>query len=260
MTRFRLKCVIRKENGRLIDFNNVTSLTMSKNKNAILYVDKKGEMRGDNSDRITCKENYKAHLSAAKSGDTTKKIHGKRCQVGELVRDALSCKITEKSNEDIMETINEQWKSNLTNNKGLEGKSIVTMCDISGSLEDDNSLPLHNAIGLSIRISELVDDDSGFKNRIMTFDSHPTWVQLTDEQGFVEKAHIVKNAGCGTSTNFHLALDKIIEVLVEKEIHPLIVKKLIVAVFSGMQIDCSDHNIFDTMRGGVLNTSLLMPE
>jgi len=230
-----------------IDFNNVTSLTMSKNKNAILYVDKKGEIRGDNSDRIACKENYKAHLSAVKNGDTTKKIHGKRCQVGELVRDALSCQIMEKSYGDLMETINEQWKSNLTNNKGLEGKSIVTMCDLSGSMECDNSLPLHNAIGLCIRISELVDDDSGFKNRILTFDSHPTWVQLTDEQSFVEKAHIVKNAGWGTSTNFHLALDKIIDVLVEKEIHPLIVEKLIFAVFGDMQIGCSDHNIFDTM-------------
>ena len=72
-------------------------------------------------------------------------------------------------------------------------------------------------------------------------------MQLTDEQSFVEKAHIVKNAGWGTNTNFHLALDKIIEVLVEKEIHPLIVNKLIFAVFSDMQIDCSEHNIFDTM-------------
>ena len=34
-----------------------------------------------------------------------------------------------------------------------------------------------------------------------------------DEQSFVDKAHIVKNAGWGCSTNFHLALDKILEVL-----------------------------------------------
>ena len=71
-----------------IDFNNVTSLTMSKSKNAILYVDKKGQLRGENNDRIKCRENYKAHLSAAMSGDSSKKIHGQRCQVGDLVREA----------------------------------------------------------------------------------------------------------------------------------------------------------------------------
>ena len=233
-----------------IDFNKVTSLTMLKNKNAILYVDKKGEVRGDNIDRITCKENYKDHLSAVKSGDTTKKILGKRCQVGELVRDALSCQM-EKSYGDLMDTINEQWKSNNSNNKGLEGKSIISMCDVSGSMECDENLPLHNAIGLSIRISELADDASGFKNRIMTFDSHPTWVQLSDEQSFVEKCHIVRNSGWGTNTNFHMALDKIIEVLVEKEINPLNVKKLIFVIFSDMQMDCGNLCIFDTIEESI---------
>jgi len=237
-----------------INFNNVTSLTMSKSKNAILYVDKKGSSRGDDKDRIDCRENYKAHLEAAMSGDTSKKIHGKRCQVGELVRDALKYYPHQAETHKLQrDTINEQWKSNTENNKGLKGKSIVTMCDVSGSMECDNSLPLNNAIGLSIRISELVDEESGFKNRILTFDSVPTWIQLEDEQSFVDKAHIVKNAGWGCSTNFHLALDKILEVLVENHIQPSVVKQLIFAVFSDMQFDSGNHNgnIFDTAEEAI---------
>ena len=56
-----------------------------------------------------------------------------------------------------------QWESNKKNNMGLEGKSIVCCCDVSGSMEVDNCTPLNNAIGLSIRISELVDENSGLK-------------------------------------------------------------------------------------------------
>lgn len=230
-----------------IDFNKVTSLSMAKIKNSILYVNKSGDIMGDDPDRLQCRENYKKHISLVKSGDTTKKIHGKCCQVGELVRSALSCNIDEKS-VDIMDTINEQWNSNLSNNKALSGKSIVTMCDVSESMDGD---ALHNAIGLCIRISELVDEDSGFKNRIMTFEDNPTWIQLTEEQSFVEKVHLVRQSCLGTGTNFHLALDKIVDVLVEKEIHPLIVKNLIFAVFSDMQFDNQSINILDTMEGSI---------
>ena len=65
-------------------------------------------------------------------------------------------------------------------------------------------LPLHNAIGLSIRISELVDENSGFKNRMLTFDSQPAWIQLNDNMSFVEKVRTVKKASWGCSTDFIL--------------------------------------------------------
>ena len=236
-----------------LNFNNITSLTMSKSKNAILYVDKKGNVRGEKNDRMQCRDNYKAHLAAAKSGDSSKKIHGKRCQVGELVRDALQIKRHSTSQQDIADTINQQWESNKANNKGLEGKSICCVCDVSGSMECDNGLPINNAIGLSIRISELVDENSGFKNRMLTFDSQPAWIQLNDNMSFVEKVRTVKSASWGCSTDFYLALDKIIEVLVQNEIQPSVVRQLIFAVFSDMQFDCNYHNgnIFATAEESI---------
>lgn len=236
-----------------LNFNNITSLTMSKSKNAILYVDKKGNARGESKDRMQCRDNYKAHLEAAKSGDSSKKIHGKRCQVGELVRDALKVKPHSVLQQDISDTINQQWESNKANNKGLEGKSICCVCDVSASMECDEGLPINNAIGLSIRIAELVDEKSGFKNRMLTFESHPTWIQLSDKMTFAQKVHVVKNASWGGSTDFHLALDKVIEILVQNEIQPSVVRQLIFAVFSDMQFDCGYHNgtIFDTAEEAI---------
>ena len=230
-----------------IDFNKVTSLTLSKNRNAILYQNKNGEVKGQNSDRLRCREKYMQHLEEAKNGDETKKIHGKRCQVGELVRDALKCHDSTK------DTINMQWESNKSNNQGLIGKSIIAMCDTSGSMECDEGTPLNNAIGLSIRISELVDEDSGFKNRIMTWDARPTWIQLNDSQTFVEKARVVRHASWGMNTDFHLAIDNIIDVLVTNNIDPSVVRQLILAVFSDMQFDSQYHNgnIFETAEESI---------
>ena len=94
---------------------------------------------------------------------------------------------------------------------------------------------------------------SGFKNRILTFDSRPTWIQLNDGMSFVEKAKTVRKSSWGTNTNFHLALDKILQVLVENNIHPNTVSQLIFAVFSDMQFDSNYHNahIFDTAEESI---------
>ena len=79
-------------------------------------------------------------------------------------------------------------RAHVSNNTEL-GK-IIPMVDTSGSMECDNCIPLYNAIGLGIRISEKTHE--AFKNRIMTFSSNPTWVVLDEKDTFCEK---VKLAG-----------------------------------------------------------------
>ena len=78
--------------------------------------------------------------------------------------------------ETLRQTINLQWASQAENNKGLENVPIVAMCDTSGSMECDEGLPLNNAIGLSIRISEIV---IMFRDRILTFDAVPKWIKTS---------------------------------------------------------------------------------
>ena len=76
-----------------INFNNVTSCTMRKQSKAFLNVDKKNSQRSSDDDRIQCARNFKAHIEAAKSDSTNHKVRGRRCGVGDLTRDAMSCSI-----------------------------------------------------------------------------------------------------------------------------------------------------------------------
>ena len=113
-------------------------------------------------------------------------------------------------------------------------------------MEVDNGIPINNSIGLSIRISEICHPH--FRNRILTFDAHPQWINVEDCKDFVEKAKKVRDCSWGCNTDFFLACDKMIESLVENDINPNEVKNLVLAVFSDMQFDCEYHNvgIFDT--------------
>ena len=227
-----------------LKFNNVTSVTIRNQKGAILNKTKKGHSRSSDSDRVECANNYTEHVQKALSGDKTAKIHGKRLDVGQLVKDGYS--LQERDDDTLRQTINLQWASQTENNKGLENIPIVAMCDTSGTMEcDDNGLPLNNAIGLSIRISELCHP--AFRNRILTWDAIPKWINLDDCPDFVAKAQKVKNSSWSMNTDFHLALDEMIKALVENDIDPFSVRKMILAVFSDMQFDASYHNgnIFD---------------
>ncbi len=216
------------KNYSSIDYNNVTSLTMNKQKLAFQNKTKKNSQRCMDPDRINGAKNFSEHLQKSLSNDYVK-IHGKRCNVYELVKSAISC----YTDEDRL-TVNQQWKDNGTNNcEGLG--NIIPMVDTSGSMECDECIPLYNAIGLGIRVSEKTNE--AFKNRILTFDANPTWVQLNEKNTFVEKVHNVKKAHWGMNTDFYKAMRYILDVILVNNIPPNEVSNMILAVFSDMQID-----------------------
>ena len=230
-----------------LEFNRVTSQTLRKNKLAIRNKIKKGgevverEHKTDEAktDRENCAVNYQAHIDAAKLGDTNKKIHGKRCSAYELVRDAI--------NRVDDETTNEQWKSNSTNNGALG--DMLSMVDTSGSMECDECIPLYNAIGIGIRIAEKCNE--AFRNRLLTFDSNPQWVQMNERSSFCEKARHVKQAAWGMNTNFYKALRMILDTCIENKLQPYEVNKMILVILSDMQIDPNwagnNHSNMDSM-------------
>lgn len=220
------------KNWSNINFNNVTSCTMRKQSRAFANKDKKNQVRSNDPDRVACSNNFNTHMEAAKSDPTNHKVRGRKCSVGDLARDAMNVSMFENNEID---RINLQWEDNKKNNKGLG--NIIPCCDTSGSMEADNKTPLVNAIGLSVRASELADD--AFKNRILTFDEKPEWVQLNSNLSFVEKVKQVKNSRWGMSTNIYAMFDLLLNVIVENEIPPLKVENFILAIFSDMQINCS---------------------
>ena len=58
--------------------------------------------------------------------------------VYDLVRDAVSAR--NSNDQTVIDTVNEQWKSNATNNNGL--KNIIPMADTSYSMHCDTFIPL----------------------------------------------------------------------------------------------------------------------
>jgi len=134
-----------------INFNTVTTQTTRRQKRAFQNLTKRGEARSESDDRKQCAANFKNHIEAAKVDPTRHKVHGKRCNTYELVKDALQHTCKTPQNQTDIDTLNLQWEDNRKNNKGLEKIPMVALVDTSGSMECDECIPLNNAIGLGIR-------------------------------------------------------------------------------------------------------------
>jgi hypothetical protein len=221
-----------------INFNNVTSKTMRQHSKAWQNITKTGETRSSDDNRVACASNYKGHIERALRGDKTAKVHGKRCNTYELVRDAVigSCGSDEKVKTDT-DRINLQWKSNSKQNSGLG--NMIAIADVSGSMTIDDSIPLYNSIGLSIRVSEKASP--AFKDRIITFSETPTWVKLDGDKTFCEKVNAVKCAPWGMTTNLHTAFQMILDGIREADMAPIDVENMAIIVFSDMQINCGSR-------------------
>ncbi len=223
-----------------IDFNTVTTQTTRRQKRAFQNLTKRGETRSESDDRKRCATNYKNHIEAAKVDPTRHKVHGKRCNVYELVKDALQHPYKNTSNQTDIDTLNLQWEDNRKNNKGLEKIPMIALVDTSGSMECDEGIPLNNAIGLGIRVSELTHP--AFRNMAMSFDHTPQWISFADCPDFYSKVWKLKRAAWGTSTRIYLAFKMILDACLQNQVPPKEVEGMVLAIFSDMQIDCSCIN------------------
>ena len=204
---------------------DVTSITLAKQKKAFMGTGKSTPNAFIVSpDRMTCARNFEKFTHNVKDGKATAK--GKRVSIYDFVKDAINYYDYKEK-----ELIDAQWNNNRSQNKNL--KNVITMCDTSGSMECDNCLPLYNAIGLAIRVSEL----SIIKDRIMTFSSSPSWIDLSNIQGFVYKVQKVKSSPWGMNTNFDAALKMILDSAIANNIHPNEFRDVTLLVLSDMQID-----------------------
>ena len=225
-----------------INFDNVTSITMHKQTNSFLNLNKNGKTtRCENDeDRNNCKDNYEAYLRDVVAGSN--KIKGKRVSVIDFVKSAIDCKTKSlPPDSSIITALNEQWKSNSMQNGNLG--NFVAMTDVSGSMTEDNSNPLHSAIGLSIRVAE----KSVLGQRVMTFSERPTWIQLgtQDSDTFVKQVNKVLTSSWGMTTNFYLAIDLIREGIEDNKLPREVAENLVLVVFSDMQMNNSSTSIRD---------------
>ena len=218
-----------------IDFNKVTSISLSKQKKAFLNIKKNGEVRHpENGDRITCAANFNAHIQKAVKGEVEMK--GKRVGMADFTKQALE--LLRVPNQSEIDLLNSQWRDNSTQTGAL-GK-MIALADVSGSMEGD---PMNVAIALGIRIAE----KSLIGNRVLTFSASPSWVNLQSFPDFISKVAHLKNAEWGMNTNFHAALDMILNAIVENKMAPEDVQDMVLVVLSDMQMDAGDNCNKDTL-------------
>jgi len=218
-----------------IDFSHVTSITTHKQTKSFLNVKQNGETSRypHDADREGCKYNYEEYLRDVKDGK--QKLKGARVSVIDLVKSALSNQHLLASSSPVIDTINAQWKDNSVSNGADNLGEMIAMCDVSGSMESDNSNPLHAAIGLSIRVAER----SALGPRIMTFSERPQWIQLDipgESDTFVKQVVKVRGSNWGMTTNFYYALDLIRQVIEDNKMPRDVVEKLTLVIFSDMQM------------------------
>lgn len=230
-----------------IDFNKVTSITLSKQKKAFLNVKKDGTTRyADEQDRVECAEHFRSRIKQAASGEVEMK--GKRVGMTDFTKQALelisrknfslSTYRTNITTEEIstvqleIDLINSQWRDNSTQTGALG--NMIPMVDVSGSMSGD---PMHAAIALGLRIAE----KSILGKRVMTFSAKPTWVNLEAYETFVDQVSIVKDAEWGMNTNLHAAFDTILNSVIQNKLSPEEVQDMVLVILSDMQIDAGDN-------------------
>jgi hypothetical protein len=106
-------------------------------------------------------------------------------------------------------------------------------------MEVDEMKPLLSAIGLGLRVAE----KSKLGKRVMTFNVKPEWIKLEDKEDFVADVKKIKDIPWGMNTNFHKAMDLILDTIVELKLPAEEVENLILAVFSDMQFDAAEKNL-----------------
>ena len=226
-----------------INFNNVTSISMTKQKKAFLNVNKKGQTRfPDYQDRIDCAQHFTSHVQNVISNGT--EVKGARVGMADFTKQAfqlLNQQISLNSQIEV-DLLNSQWRDNTSQNGAL-GK-MIAMVDVSGSMDGD---PKHVAIALGIRIA----DKSVLGKRVMTFSAKPTWVNLEPYSDFVSQVEVVQKADWGMNTNFHAALDTILDAIIISKMDPDDVQDLTLVILSDMQMDTADRNglsLYDSIK------------
>ena len=223
-----------------IDFDNVTSISLTKQKKAFQNIKQNGEVRyEDNSDRIVCAERFKAHIQTAIESGT--EVNGRRISMVDFTKQALS--LLRHHNQVEFDLLNSQWRDSSSLNDGF-GK-MIAMVDVSGSMDGD---PLCAAIALGIRIAE----KSGLGKRVMTFSAKPSWVNLEGHDDFVSQVNVIRSAEWGMNTNFYSALDTILSAIILNAMPPEDVQDMVLVVLSDMQMDsgdaCDKEVLYDTMK------------
>ena len=228
-----------------ICFSNVTSISLAKQKNAFMNIKQNGGIRHtDSRDRIDCASNFKSHIQRAIKGEI--EIKGKRLGMADFTKQAIDLLRTSYSGftpetQLQIDLLNSQWRDNSTQTGPLG--NFIAMVDVSGSMEGD---PMCAANAIGIRIAE----KSKLGKRVMTFSANPQWVNLEHCNDFVSMTKAICT-NSGLNTNFHAALDLILNAIIQSKLSPEDVQDMVLVILSDMQLDQADKTTNQTMYDSI---------
>jgi len=175
---------------------------------------KDGEFRcPDDAKRMECRRKFEAHFAAAAAGKA--KVHGADTLFPhEVVQRASDGDLSDAEKNQL----NAVWLGMVEKAKaaGGLGRSIF-MSDFSGSM---SGTPYWVSMALGILGSQVCSDE--FKDKLMTFDSDPTWHHFTAGSDLFARIRTITDSGIGQglSTDFQKAMDLVLETLKTKRMRP----------------------------------------
>jgi len=190
----------------------------------------------DSEDRILCRQNLRQAV-------IDQKVKGKQLYPHDIVETLFNGRSVVSTLE--KEVYNAQWndiRANLLAQlaaaaQGTDGTppainvgKLVPLSDVSGSM---GGTPMVVSIALGILVSEV--NHPAFRDRVLTFESTPTWCDLSGLTSIAQKVEKLRHAPWGGSTDVNKAFDQIIAVVREKRLPMEEVPNLI--IFSDMQFD-----------------------
>jgi hypothetical protein len=216
-----------------IEPSKVPARCLKSKRKAFFNEDKAGGVRKPNDpDRMACREKFQTHVAKAVKGEA--KVHGKVLMPHEFIVEAHSGRV---STENDRTTLQAQWNDMRDGvlAKGTLGKTVV-MCDFSGSM---SGTPMDVSMGLGLLCAETTSP--AFRDRIITFDSTPTWHNVSRFSGLFNRIHSFRGVSQGTSTNFQAAVDLVLDRLVEANV-PVGEEPDIILVITDMGWDQANAN------------------
>jgi hypothetical protein len=222
-----------------INPGKVPSRCLKTKRKAFFDEDKNGGIRHpDDPDRVKCRENFQAHMEKAVKGQA--KVHGKTLMPHEFI---VELERAINFTEDDHKTLQAQWNDlrDTVLAKGTLGKTVV-MADFSGSMSSGghgNVLPIHVSKGLGLLCSECTSP--AFRDRILTFDSTPTWHNVSRYTTLKDRISSFHGVSQGMSTNFQAAMDLVLHRLVEARV-PVGEEPDIILVITDMGWDQANSN------------------
>ena len=130
-----------------------------------------------------------------------------------------------------------------TRSSTIRPGTILPMCDVSGSMTGYDMPVIGHAMALSIFLSQL--NTGAFQDRILTFHSDPTCVNLSECTSIYDKFQKLIHAPWGMNTNLWKAIELIHHIIRKNQIPPTEVPEWL-AIFSDMQFDQSQESSWDT--------------